>query len=70
MNKFVQSEEKNDLNELKKNKLKIAVIGSGISGLSAAWLLSKKHKVTIYEKNAELGGHANTVKINYPIKKI
>ncbi len=69
MIKFVQSEEKNDLNELKKKKLKIAVIGSGISGLSAAWLLSKKHKVTIYEKNAELGGHANTVKINYPIKK-
>ena len=65
MNKFIQSEEKN---EFKKKNLKIAVIGSGISGLSAAWLLSKEHKVTIYEKNAELGGHANTIKIDYPIK--
>ena len=68
MNKFIQSEEKNEFNELKKKKLKIAVIGSGISGLSAAWLLSKDHKVTIYEKNVELGGHANTIKIDYPIK--
>jgi predicted NAD/FAD-binding protein len=39
----------------------IAVIGSGISGLSAAWLLSKSHNVTLFEKNAVLGGHSNTV---------
>ena len=39
---------------------KIAVIGSGISGLSAAWLLSRKHKVTLYEKDDRLGGHSNT----------
>ncbi len=38
----------------------IAVIGSGISGLSAAWLLSKKHKVDLFEKDDRLGGHANT----------
>lgn len=31
--------------------MKIAVIGSGISGLSAAWLLSQKHQVDIYEKD-------------------
>ena len=30
--------------------MKIAIIGSGISGLSAYWLLSKKHEVTIFEK--------------------
>ena len=42
---------------------KIAVIGSGISGLSAAWLLSKSHSVTIYEKNNYLGGHSNTQNI-------
>jgi predicted NAD/FAD-binding protein len=39
----------------------IAVIGSGISGLSAAWLLSRTQAVTIFEKNAVLGGHSNTV---------
>ncbi len=41
-------------------KLKIAIVGSGISGLSAAWLLSKSHLVTVYEKNNYLGGHSNT----------
>ncbi|HVK81013.1 MAG TPA: NAD(P)/FAD-dependent oxidoreductase [Verrucomicrobiae bacterium] len=42
----------------------IAVIGSGIAGMSAAWLLSQKHDVTIYEKNGRLGGHSNTVVVN------
>ena len=41
--------------------LRIAVIGSGISGLSAAWLLSKRHDVTLYEADSRLGGHAHTV---------
>lgn len=41
--------------------LRIAVIGSGISGLSAAWLLSRRHKVTLYEADTRLGGHSNTV---------
>lgn len=39
----------------------IAVIGAGIAGMSAAWLLSQKHRVTLYEKNSRLGGHSNTV---------
>jgi predicted NAD/FAD-binding protein len=42
----------------------IAVIGSGIAGMSAAWLLSQKHDVTVYEKNARLGGHTNTVVVD------
>lgn len=40
---------------------RIAVIGSGISGLSAAWLLSQRHRVTLYESDARPGGHSNTV---------
>ena len=40
---------------------KIAVIGSGIAGLSCAWLLNKGHQVTLYEKDDRLGGHSNTV---------
>lgn len=41
--------------------MRIAIIGSGIAGLGAAWLLSKKHDVTVYEKNDYVGGHSNTV---------
>src|SRR5690606_14572775 len=41
--------------------LDIAVIGSGISGLSAAWLLGQKHKVTVYEREPRIGGHSHTV---------
>jgi predicted NAD/FAD-binding protein len=39
---------------------KIAVVGSGISGLSAAWLLSQGHEVTLYEAAPRLGGHTFT----------
>jgi predicted NAD/FAD-binding protein len=41
----------------------IAVIGSGISGLSAAWLLSQRHRVTVYEQDRRIGGHSNTVTV-------
>ena len=44
--------------------MKIAVIGSGISGLSAAYFLSKKHKVDLFEKEDHFGGHAHTIDID------
>ena len=46
--------------------MKIAVIGSGISGLSSAYYLSKKHKVDLFEKQDRFGGHSYTldIKIN------
>jgi predicted NAD/FAD-binding protein len=44
----------------------IAVIGSGISGLSAAWLLSRAHRVSLYEAGSRLGGHTNTVEAPGP----
>jgi predicted NAD/FAD-binding protein len=42
---------------------KIAVIGSGIAGLAAAWRLSLTHDVTLYEADARPGGHANTRRV-------
>ena len=44
-------------------RLNIAVIGSGIAGMSAAWLLQAKHNISVYEKNDRIGGHANTVEV-------
>jgi predicted NAD/FAD-binding protein len=41
-------------------RLKIAVVGTGIAGMSAAWLLSRDHEVTVYEAADRLGGHTNT----------
>lgn len=52
------------------NKPKIAIIGSGISGLACAYFLSEKYNVKIFEKNDYLGGHSNTATIDYNGKKI
>ena len=57
----------NKTNHLSKDLLpgqNVAVIGSGISGLATAWFLSQSHKVTVFEKNAKLGGHTNTVNVD------
>lgn len=50
--------------------MKIAIIGSGIAGLTTAWLLDKYHEVTLFEKNEILGGHALTVHFDIKSKRI
>ncbi len=44
--------------------MRIAVIGSGVSGLVAAWLLARKHEVVLYESADRLGGHAHTTEVD------
>ena len=53
----------NDVNRIagRGRPLSIAVVGSGISGLAGAWLLSNRHRVTLFEADGRLGGHSHTV---------
>jgi predicted NAD/FAD-binding protein len=44
--------------------MKVAIIGSGISGLTSAWLLNRKHDITVYESESWVGGHTHTVKVS------
>ncbi|HSR02944.1 MAG TPA: NAD(P)-binding protein, partial [Methylophilaceae bacterium] len=43
--------------------MKIAIIGTGISGLGAAYLLRHHHDLVVYEKNAYVGGHSRTIEV-------
>ena len=50
--------------------MKIAVVGSGIAGLSAAYYLSKKHHVDLFEKEDHFGGHSHTINLTFGLKKV
>ncbi len=46
---------------------RIAIIGTGISGMAAAWLLNQRHDITVFEQADRIGGHTNTVDV--PVDK-
>ena len=48
------------------HRRRIAVVGSGAAALGAAWLLASRHDVTMFDRNAHVGGHANTVEVVGP----
>jgi predicted NAD/FAD-binding protein len=45
------------------DQYRIAVIGAGIAGMSAAWMLNQAHDVTLFEQDNRIGGHCNTVDV-------
>ena len=46
--------------------LRVAVVGAGVSGLVAAWLLSRRHEVTLFEAEGRIGGHTHTHRVDDP----
>ena len=48
------------------SKKRIAVVGTGISGLTCAWLLAPVHDVTVFEARDRIGGHTHTVTVERP----
>ncbi|MDQ7730884.1 FAD-dependent oxidoreductase [Halomonas sp. SpR8] len=43
---------------------RIAIVGSGVSGMAAGWYLSAQHEVTLFEADSRLGGHTATMDVN------
>lgn len=50
--------------------MRIAVVGSGIAGMGAAWALHGEHDIVLYEKGPRIGGHSHTVDVDYDGKQI
>jgi predicted NAD/FAD-binding protein len=44
--------------------MRVAVIGTGIAGNAAAWALSKRYPITVYDREIRPGGHSHTVTID------
>jgi hypothetical protein len=44
--------------------VRLAIIGTGIAGMAAAYLLGRQHEITVFEQSGTIGGHANTVTVN------
>lgn len=49
---------------MRRMRMKIAIVGSGISGLVAAYSLAERHEVTLFEAGPRLGGHTNTIELD------
>ena len=49
------------MNDREKKKLKIGIIGAGVSGLGCAFMLSEKNDVEVFESAPRVGGHARTI---------
>lgn len=50
--------------------MRIAIVGSGIAGMGAAWALQKDHEIVVFEKDSRIGGHSHTVDVDYDGKRI
>jgi uncharacterized protein len=50
-----------DPSPLSQPRLRIAIVGGGVAGVASAWLLSRRHDVTLFERNNYVGGHTNTI---------
>ena len=50
--------------------MRLAIVGSGVAGMGAAWALHRDHEIVIYEKEPRIGGHSHTVDIEYDRARI